>query len=187
VNGANLRTWRISELALLLHAISRELGACWTLRQRTRSHFREHGKSVRFDANHTTTGLQSCSRSGSLQSGEEEFHLQDAADHQSFGGEYKCSGDTAVTRMAHAMMNTMIFSLPGESHRRRHSISVVLPLIHRTHLLLNRSVTQYRARPSPSRLRKCGYQILQFVDFRHRVVGVQETIAKRTRVGLLIH
>jgi hypothetical protein len=105
-------------------------GTRWTLQQRTGSHFRQHGKSFRFDANNTTARLQSRSRSGSLQSGEGKFHLQDAADRQSVGGNDKCSGDTAVPRLASALMNAMILSFPGETHRCRQSISVVLPLIH---------------------------------------------------------
>jgi len=101
------------------------------MQHRIRAHFRQHSKSFRFDANNTTLRLQSCSRSGSQQSGEGEFHLQLAADRQSVGGNNKSSGDTAVPRLAFAVMNTIIFSLPGESHICRQSISVVLPLIHR--------------------------------------------------------
>jgi hypothetical protein len=63
----------------------------WTMQQRTRAHFRQHGKSFWFDANNMTSRLQSRSRSGSQQSGEGKFHLQDAADRQSVGGNHKCS------------------------------------------------------------------------------------------------
>ena len=57
--------------------------------------------------------------------------MQDAANRQCFGGKYKCSREAAVTRLALAMVNTRIFSLPRERHGCRHSISVVLPLIHK--------------------------------------------------------
>ena len=102
----------------------------WTMQQRTRSHFREHGKSVRLDTNNIPSCLQSRTRSGSQQSGEGKFHLQDAADRQLDRGNDKRARETAVPRLAFAMMNTMIFSLPGETHKRDQSISVVLPLIH---------------------------------------------------------
>jgi hypothetical protein len=100
------------------------------MQQRTRAHFCQHGKSFRFDANNTTARLQERSRSGSQQSGEGKFDLQDAADRQFIGGNNKSSRDAAVPRLAIAMMNTMIFSFPGETHGCRQSISVVLPLIH---------------------------------------------------------
>jgi hypothetical protein len=107
-------------------------GSRRSMHQRTRSHLRDHRKSFRFDADHAASRLQSRSRSGSHHSGEGKFQLDNAADRQSFWGNYKRSRDTAVPRQAFAMMNTMIFSFPGETHCCCQRISVVLPLIHKS-------------------------------------------------------
>jgi hypothetical protein len=86
------------------------------------------------------------------------------------------------------MMNTMIFSFPRETHRCRQSISVVLPLIQSVFfLLLNRSVTRYRARPYTSRLIKCGTETLRSCISEILPVYVQETVAERTSGTLTVH
>ena len=141
------------------------------MQQRTRSHFSEHGKSFRFDANHSTLGLQSRSRSGSQHSGEGKFHLHDAADRQFLRGEYKCSRDTAVPRLAVAIMNTMIFSLPGESHRCRHRISVVMPLIHRSPIAGQPLCDKVRCTCVCLKTHKVQYCISPSVDFQHPCDG----------------
>ena len=142
------------------------------MQHRIRAHFRQHSKSFRFDANNTTLRLQSCSRSGSQQSGEGEFHLQLAADRQSVGGNNKSSGDTAVPRLAFAVMNTIIFSLPGESHICRQSISVVLPLmIHRIPLAAQPHCDKLPLASVYLKTHKVRYRISPLVHFWHPCGG----------------
>jgi hypothetical protein len=77
------------------------------------------------------------------------------------------------------MMNTMILGLPGESHGRRQSISVVLSLIHRRQLLLNRSLTKYRADRSTSRLTKWWHEFSLLVLLRGTCGGCPEDDPRR--------
>ena len=149
----------------IFNSVHRTNRAHWTMQERTRSHFCEHSKSFRFDTDNSTACFQSGSRSGSHQSGEGKFHLQAAADRKLFGGNYKCSRDTAVPRPALAMMNTMIFSLPGESHRCRHSISVMLPLIHRSPLAAGPSPDKVSCAPVYLKTHKVRYQISLLAHF----------------------
>jgi hypothetical protein len=89
--------------------------------------------------------------------------------------------------MAFAMMNTMIFGLPGESHGRRQSISVVLSLIHRRQLLLNRSLTKYRADLCTSRLTKWWHEFPLLVLFWIPLAYARKMILDGTQVGRSAH
>src|SRR5262245_10881011 len=70
------------------------------------------------------------------------------------------------------MVNTMILSLPGESHRRRHSISGVLPLIHKCPFAAQPLSDKVPCTPICLKTHKVRYQISPFVDFRHTAVEV---------------
>jgi hypothetical protein len=63
------------------------------------------------------------------------------------------------------MMNTMIFSLPGESHRRRQSISVVLPLIHRSPVAVQPLRDTVPCTPICLKTHKVWYRISPLVYF----------------------